>query len=90
MIKRIKLNFVSYFPIEKLKFIKLNTSVHHMAFPIRTSYHDSVNRVIGLALASLVNQLDAAERWSRQLPRAAVRKFASHVVGLAALFMAQR
>ena len=61
-----------------------------MAYPIRTSYHDSMNLVVGLALASLVNQLYAAERWSRQLPRAVVRKFVSRVVELAALLTAQR
>ena len=90
MIKRIKLNYVSCFLIERLKFIILNTSVHQMVFPIRSSYQDTVKRVIRLALASLVNQLDVAEQWSRQLPCAAIRKFASRVVGLAALLTAQR
>ena len=43
---------------------------------------------IGASIA--VNQLATAERWSRQLTRTAVRKFASRVVGLAVLLTAQR
>ena len=43
---------------------------------------------IGASIA--MNQLDAAERWSRQLTRTAVRKFASRVVGLVALLTTLR